>query len=451
MVLSVYFRFSCGFGTILSLQAGVYADSDLGQHDRDVLEIFSCPLSDAKRPPVRSTSDVGCPDRCKWQFDWRFILGMVLAVLSALYRWGSFELCLPFVGLYLLHFLWNRAEKISPKEIFAGIVKDRKLYVSILGIVGVCCIIWKWNTAIYNSEYYAEYNAFNAARASVLDYPKATYEEIAEELEEIGVSENDYRLITSWTIADRSFVTTELLRSIAAVQPKEKVEINYRAEIRNYFVNLSDTTFLYNQLFYMALFVLLLCLLLDFRHMIWYAPVLLAGTMLIEIYFTVIVKRYPSYVRTGLLFTLIVTVLLITDFSKFRMLQGRRVLSLIVSLSVAVGLFPLGNEYYLSAKGTFEYNMDGLAMYQYMNRRKNDIFMIPTDGAGGLPALRNSYSLFKENQPGIMRHTVGLGGWSTNNPWMNEVYHSWGIDYPMSQMADENVYIPTSFSKAQSL
>lgn len=77
--------------------------------------------------------------------------------------------------------------------------------------------------------------------------------------------------------------------------------------------------------------------------------------------------------------------------------------------------------------------------------------MIPTDGAGGLPALRNSYSLFKENQPGIMRHTVGLGGWSTNNPWMNEVYHSWGIDYPMSQMADENVYIPTSFSKAQSL
>lgn len=185
--------------------------------------------------------------------------------------------------------------------------------------------------------------------------------------------------------------------------------------------------------------------------MIWYVPVLLAGTVIIEIYFTVVVKRYPSYVRTGLIFALIITALMMTDFSKLRLLQGKGLVVIAISFAMVCGLFPLGNEYYLSARGTSEYNMDGLAMYQYMNRRENDIFMIPTGDAGGLPALRNSYSIFKETQPGIMNHTVGLGGWSTNNPWVNEAYHSWGIDYPMSQTADENVYVLTSFVKAQRL
>ena len=50
-----------------------------------------------------------------------------------------------------------------------------------------------------------------------------------------------------------------------------------------------------------------------------------------------------------------------------------------------------------------------------------------------------------------MRHTVGLGGWSTNNPWVNEVYSSWGIDYPMSQIADDNVYLMAEPSMLSSL
>lgn len=77
--------------------------------------------------------------------------------------------------------------------------------------------------------------------------------------------------------------------------------------------------------------------------------------------------------------------------------------------------------------------------------------MIPTGESGGLPALRNSYSIFKATKPGIMRHTVGLGGWSTNNPWVNEVYSSWGIDYPMSQVADDNVYLLATSGKVGGL
>jgi hypothetical protein len=380
------------------------------------------------------------------------VAGIVLTVVSAMHRFGSFEMCLPFVALVLIHFILKRSEEgISIKAFFSRIVNDKKLFLIIAGIILCCFTLSKMNTLIYNSDYYAEYNAFNSARASVLDYSIASYEDIADELQEIGVSENDYTLMISWTFADLSFFTTDLFRQVAEIEPKASTKIDYRAEIEQYFTQLEDASIIYNQLFYFALVILLLCIAIDFKHMIIYSPLLLAGTILMEIYFTVVVRRYPSYVRTGLLFCLIATALMLTDFSKFKLPQKKWYVIVADVCVIFFLLASMGNRYYVLAKGNFEYNMDGLAMYEYMNSREDDIFMIPTGASGGLPALRNSYSIFTESKPGISRHIVGLGGWSTNNPWVNEVYQSWGIDYPMSQTADDNVYLCATLERVNGL
>ena len=68
-----------------------------------------------------------------------------------------------------------------------------------------------------------------------------------------------------------------------------------------------------------------------------------------------------------------------------------------------------------------------------------------------MPNLRNSYSIFEATKPGTYRHIVGLGGWSTNTPWLNEIYDLWGIQYPMKQIADDNIYILTSANSIPSL
>lgn len=380
-----------------------------------------------------------------------YIGGIILTVVSALHRFGSFEMCLPFVGLVLIHYALRKYDRTSIKAFAGGLIKDVRLYVTFAGIIIGCFVVSKINTAIYNSDYYADYNAFNSARASVMDYPKADYADIAEELQEIGVSANDYSLMTSWTFVDLSFFTTDLFRQVAAIEPKASTEIDYKTEIDSYFTKLQDPELIYNKMFYLCLIVLGVCIVLDFKHMILYSPMLLAGTILIEIYFTVVVKRYPTYVRTGLLFALLATALMIVDFKKLSFFKGKGYLPVATSFLIFFGLYPLGDDYFLQTKGTFEYNMDGLAMYEYMNSREDDIFMIPTGDNGGLPALRNSYSIFTETKPGIMRHTVGWGGWSTNNPWVNEAYSSWGIDYPMSQAADANVYLLASVGKVDSI
>ena len=382
-----------------------------------------------------------------------YIAGAVLIIISALHRFGSFEMCMPFIGILVLDYILRDQECFSIKGIKGSICQNKRLWISIVCIFVACFGLSKVNTAIYNSEYYAEYNDFNFARASVVDYTKAEYADIAEELQKIGVSENDYACMISWTFADLSFFTADLFRQVAALQPKAKDSIDYGTEISKYFENIQNPDIMYNKLFYMALIILAFCFVIDFKHMIWYISLLLGTVIFIELYLTVIVRRYPSYCRTGLIFVLIATTLMLTDYSKVMALPEKVLGGATIAFSAAIFFFlvPMGDEYYLMTKGTFEYNMDGLAMYEYMNSRENDVFIIPTGGSGGLPSLRNSYSIFKETKTGIMHHVVGLGGWSTNNPWINEAYHSWGIDYPMSQVADENVYLLATAEKVKSL
>lgn len=376
--------------------------------------------------------------------------GIALAVISCLYRPGGFELILPFIGICLLFGFWSKREGKSLKKHLKSWLRDQRNLLAILGILCVFCLaVIRLNTAIFNSDYYKEYNEFNAARASVLDYAKAPYEDIAEGLAKIGVSPNDYTLITSWTIADKSFITTELLQEIAKLEPRSSATtLPTLKEIQEYFLGFKNEGNVYNGLFFMMLIILAGVVILDFRHMAITAPVFAVITIAIEIYFR---ARFPSYIRTGLLYTVIVTALFLTDFSVLGKLRGKWLLHMAIGTGIFVILFPLGNKYFNENKGVFQYNMDGLAMYQYMNGRSEDVFIIPTGDAGGLPSLRDSYSIFQETQPGIYRHTVGLGGWSTNMPWINELYSKWGIDYPMRQIADSNVYLLASSVKLSDL
>ena len=384
-----------------------------------------------------------------------YVAGLALIIISALHRFGSFEMCLPFICLIWLDHSMRARDAVSIKGMAESLWRNKQVWISLGCVFAVCFVLSRINTAIYNSAYYAEYNEFNSARSSVVDYENADYADIAEELRAIGVSKNDYDCMITWMFADPSFFTADLFRQVAALQPKANDTIDYGAEIKEYFLNIMNPEIMYNKLFYMALIILALCLIVDLKHMIWYVPLLLGAVIFIELYLTVVVRRYPSYCRTGLLFALIASALVLTDYSNMKAVPEKLCGAAAVASSIAVILVlaPMGDEYFLTTKGTFEYNMDGLAMYEYMNSRADDIFYIPTGtgASGGLSPLRDSYSIFEETKPGIMRHVVGLGGWSTNNPWVNATYSSWGIDYPMSQAADENVYLLSTPGKANSL
>ena len=86
-----------------------------------------------------------------------FICAGIFTVFSSLYRFGCFEMCLPFVLLVLMNYVFREHTGWSLKENISCMIKKRKLLITVIGIAAGCFIASKINTAIYNSDYYDDY------------------------------------------------------------------------------------------------------------------------------------------------------------------------------------------------------------------------------------------------------------------------------------------------------
>lgn len=370
------------------------------------------------------------------------ITGVVLTAISLLFRRNCFLMVLPFAFFMVLDYcIADSGELVRKIDLYGMLKKHKKcilLWVVLLTIWMATGVAQK----LSYGEKYDAYNAFNSSRASVIDYKVYPYEKIADELEEIGVSANDYTLITSWTFEDPNFITTDLLNKIKALEPGSDWKENATGFFDNYVENMLTKEYIF------VLVLLSICLLLDYKHMkivFWY---IVAMINMISFYFTV-TGRYPSYVKIGILFASICLALYMVDFANLAGKQGRSLM--LTAAAVMFALLPLGNNYYLSQLGKFQFDQTGADMYAYLNNREDDNFLIPTFSSGGMPAIRNSYSVFRTTRGGTYRNVIGLGGWSTGNPDVVASYNAQGIYSALRQIADENVYLLTDVNAVKML
>ena len=360
------------------------------------------------------------------------ILGMLLTIISSLFRRNCFLMVLPFAFLMVWDYFSAERLVLCSKFNFWNIIKKYRKCIMLWGILFVSWITTGVIQKVSYGQKYDAYNEFNSARASVIDYKVYPYEEIADELEELGVSANDYTLITAWTFEDPEFITTDLLRKIKELEPGTDWKENAKGFFTNYVENMLTKEYIF------VVVLLTICLLIDFRHMkvaFWYMIVMINA---ISFYFTMM-GRYPTYVKIGVLFAAVCLALYETEFTSLS--DKKSGIVIVVAGAVALALFPLGNNYYLSQLGKFQFDQTGADMYAYLNNRSEDNFLVPTFGAGGLPGLRDSYSVFRTTRSGTYRNVIGLGGWSTGNPDMVASYNARGIYSALRQIADENVYL----------
>lgn len=363
------------------------------------------------------------------------ILGALCICLSFLFRSGCFLLVLPFAFFMVAEYFFTFEGKFV-KHVNAGvIVKRHRNCILIWSMILLLYVMSLFVQKLSYGEKYNYYNEFNSARANLIDYERSSYDEIQDGLEEIGVSANDYALITSWTFDDPEFITPDLLKKIKALQPDRDLKENVLSFFQNYAERILTKDYIY------TIIVLAFLAILDYKRMkivFWYVFFMFNG---ISFYFTV-VGRYPSYVKIGIIFAAVCLALYQADFTCIGKIEKKAVLGM--SLILALVLAPLGNDHYLSNIGKFEYDFTGMEMYQYLNDRVGDYFVVPTFSSGGLPGIRNSYSVLRSTRSGTFGNIVGLGGWSTGNPDQVAAYNSWGIYSPLRQIADENVYLITA-------
>lgn len=95
----------------------------------------------------------------------------------------------------------------------------------LLGIcAGICYVgVISSSSFIENSQSdLVAYDKFNTARVAINDVKAIPYEEIKAELDQIGVSENDYQMMLSWNFGDEDFFTTETMSKVADIMDEHQ-------------------------------------------------------------------------------------------------------------------------------------------------------------------------------------------------------------------------------------
>lgn len=84
---------------------------------------------------------------------------------------------------------------------------------------------------IYNmDEEYSYYRAYSEARASVVDSEDYGYEAYKDKLQDIGISENDYKIMRSWNFADNNIFSKEVLEETGNIIKEHKKDLGISKE-----------------------------------------------------------------------------------------------------------------------------------------------------------------------------------------------------------------------------
>ena len=149
------------------------------------------------------------------------LISGILCLFGTMIRFSTIYLAGIFLILILIAEFANMYFSEQNKKLYL----KRMLKLAVIGITLIVAIfVFKEiDKKIYNSdEAYKVFLEYNRARAAVMDAPDHGYEAYREELEKVGVSENDYYVLRRWNFSDDEVFSVAKLNKIADIIGKEK-------------------------------------------------------------------------------------------------------------------------------------------------------------------------------------------------------------------------------------
>ena len=140
------------------------------------------------------------------------IVGSILCLNGVLIRFSTVFIAAGFIGYIFI------------KELF-HFVKEKKRFCIILLSSGVLCLllisvkVFDWYL-YHNDSAYKFYYDYNLTRSQIVDYTDYGYDTYAKEVEAIGVTENDYYMLRTWNFADNEVFSLEKMRQVADIIQK---------------------------------------------------------------------------------------------------------------------------------------------------------------------------------------------------------------------------------------
>lgn len=222
------------------------------------------------------------------------LLGGALVLVGSWIRISAVYVAAPFILIILICELLCvlRKEKVS----LTKLIKD-------VAVPGICLVAIVFFCSGLDDFVYAQDNSYlyfrqySKARANIVDYAWPQYSEYEDEFQEIGVSENDYLMITGWNLGDSQVYSLETLQKVGDIvrQDRQATDVSERQFI---------TVFKNRQLRYpgalLCVALGIMCICIDWKKA--WAPVLSAFVCVLFFFYYYYIGRMVYRVEFGYYF-----------------------------------------------------------------------------------------------------------------------------------------------------
>lgn len=203
------------------------------------------------------------------------VLGVCFMVVGAMWRFMVFVLSIPAFGLAALAIIIFKSEGTAPFK------RVLRLWPFVLTLA-VCGVLVAYDASIFTKSPWVEWRDFNNSRALLSDFTLQPYDKISGELDDIGISENDYELLSNWLTEDPEFFNNERMEQvaeIAAINPRQSDHLT--KSIFDYFTQ----TLPHSRAGVIALALILVCAATLRRRNLAFAAVFVLLAFVLAIYF----------------------------------------------------------------------------------------------------------------------------------------------------------------------
>lgn len=381
------------------------------------------------------------------------IVSLIVVLCGSTYRFQAFEATFAVAGVFYIlikiknYFKENAKFKIKN---FLGFVFNKRfllLFLILITVVFSCDVVsTKINNSTDELKYYTEYTNL---RSQVWDYQIPSYEEAKEKYEEIGISENDLKMLDKMYMDDEGAFTVQKLEQIKALGDDFYANRSKLSVIASMIWVEGTDTFLAvtdKGMSLWSLFIVLAVYFLIIRKKYYFIPIILSlESAFLYIYLWLFGRCVYRAVYPIVLCAILC---IIYSFDKsslksFNFIKNKNVLKSVLSIFtiiLAIVITPLSYSCNLHSEvGPLENAKGYEEMLSYIKQNSNKKFMF-SKGSSVIP-VDNYKNPWLISVPEYLENTISFDGTYYREPYSNKKTKEFGTDNLFKYVIDnDNVY-----------
>ena len=379
------------------------------------------------------------------------IIGGCIFLLGSWYRFKGINVAFGFALVFIVFLVFHHRKQIQ------SCIKNNKfnrvqfiiVAVVILVVVGTNQLSIYIHTSTPELKYFKEYNL---ARAQFMDYPKLDYAENEAFFKELGISENDYILMSNWIHDSNTVASLENLRKINQHREREQAaQIDFSIFIYDFMKNtrydVRDLTMRGINTVFLIMLAILILVAIRFRN--WPVFICFAAAYFIFYLYLYVTGRYPyraSYIIDLAAAVWCVYAIKVSNLrSIFQRKSGSRSRLPATLVAIAVVVFTV---IILNGSNALKFTeprlippLEGpstISQYMMDNPEKTFVLSARASRYNRTGSIYDSYTKLKT----IGSNTFSFGGWAGLAPFENARLAERGLTNVFGDIIDdESVYV----------